>query len=223
MPIAIKTKQSVLCLSKNFCINNFSIFTPLILFIALSYLVIMLHPQPYPLELVFSQYIQSFRTPYLTTFMHFVSFFGQIPIVILTIILFFPIFHFLGQKREALYILAVGAGNLLALLVKNIILRPRPTFPDVRILEQAGGYSFPSNHVVHYVLFFGLLSYLLNQKKHFSPTIRLIGHFILYSLIILISFSRVYLGAHWLLDVTGGYLLGLFLLQLILLLPNLLK
>ncbi len=223
MPDAIKTKKLVLCLSKNLCITNFSILSPLVLFLLLTYLVVTQHPDHYIFELSFSQYLQSFQTPALTGFMQFVSFFGQIPIVVLVVILFFPIFHFLGQKREAIYILTVGGGNILALLIKNIILRPRPFSPDVKILEQAGGYSFPSNHVVHYVLFFGLLSYLLNQKKHFSPTIRLIGHIILYSLIILVSFSRVYLGAHWLLDVTSGYLLGLFLLQLILLLPNLLK
>lgn len=192
----------------------------LLCFILLTYLVVIQHPDHFSFELTFSQYLQSLQNPGLTSFMHLVSFFGQIPVVVLTVILFFPIFHFLGQRREAIYILAVGAGNILALLIKNIILRPRPTLPDVQILEHAGGYSFPSNHVVHYVLFFGLLSYLLNQKKHFSPTVRLIGHLILYSLIILVSFSRVYLGAHWLLDVMGGYLLGLFLLQLILLLAR---
>ncbi len=67
--------------------------------------------------------------------------------------------------------------------------------------------SFPSGHVMHYINWFGLLTYLLATNWR-SGKLRNILIAICTLMITLIGPSRVYLGAHWPSDVMAGYIFG---------------
>jgi hypothetical protein len=112
-------------------------------------------------------------------------------------------------------ILSTVTGDLMALAVKTLVQRPRPSANLVEVYEQLQGYSFPSGHVVHYVVFFGVITYLaciaLRSVRSTDKILRVAFIVIVVvssMLVMLIGLSRVYLGAHWLTDVVGGYLLG---------------
>jgi membrane-associated phospholipid phosphatase len=105
-------------------------------------------------------------------------------------------------------------GDAMAQLVKLIVARARPTTDLVEVYRQVAGASFPSGHVVHYVVFFGVIGYLAWLSLRSQPAgtpwrIAMIALLVACGgLILLIGPSRVYLGAHWPTDALGGYLLG---------------
>ena len=101
--------------------------------------------------------------------------------------------------------LSVGGGVLLNILLKNFFLRPRPDFPNAFYHES--GYSFPSGHAMLSVLFYGMTAYLIaSQSLSWKMQIRLWITAITLSL--LIGFSRIFLGVHFLTDVLGGWAAG---------------
>ncbi|MFZ1586333.1 MAG: phosphatase PAP2 family protein, partial [Saprospiraceae bacterium] len=76
---------------------------------------------------------------------------------------------------------------------------------------QEYSYSFPSGHSMAAVAFYGMIFYLIirNNLSH-----RLFWFVAGIVFILLIGFSRIYLGVHFLTDVLAGYVLGLLWLLL---------
>ena len=91
---------------------------------------------------------------------------------------------------------------LLVELLKHFYALPRP--PGMDMLQ---GYAYPSGHATLATATYGFLAILL--ARDVRPPFRLLIYIIASLLILLIAFSRLYLGAHWLTDVIGGMLLGL--------------
>ncbi len=98
-----------------------------------------------------------------------------------------------GRKRWRLTLLfmgiAIGLSDFLSSRVlKEIICRPRPL----------GGrtYSFPSSHAAN---FFSAAIFLFLRNKKLWP---------LFTVGLLVGYSRIYLGSHYPLDVVGGIGLG---------------
>lgn len=121
----------------------------------------------------------------------------------------------LRRWREATLAVATLAASALTLVLKLLIGRPRPAAPDLRVLEQASSLSFPSGHASSIVLICGLLAYLVARHVR-SRGLRWGAYGLLAALVIAMGASRIYLGVHWLSDVLGGYLLGGFLLLVLL-------
>lgn len=108
------------------------------------------------------------------------------------------------------FIIAVGGGSLLTIVLKNLYVRERPSInPDI----DAIGYSFPSGHSMGSLIFYGFVIYLVIRTRQRS-WIRWLFVAILSMLIIMIGSSRIYLGAHFPSDVLGGYIAGLIWLIL---------
>ena len=117
------------------------------------------------------------------------------------------IFWALRFRLEAIFILLSSSSNILNWMVKRLIKRPRPTEELVTVTRVINEPSFPSGHVMHYINWFGLLTYLLATNWRSGKVRNTLIAFCI-SLIALIGPSRVYLGAHWPSDVMAGYIYG---------------
>ena len=119
---------------------------------------------------------------------------------------------------EAIFMLATTSSVLLAFVLKELIHRTRP-FPlnqnATGFIQSINEYSYPSGHVLFFVVFFGFFAYL--AWIHFTGGTRVIVIAICGPLILLIGPSRVFLGAHWASDVLGSYIIGAIWLFLLIL------
>jgi len=78
--------------------------------------------------------------------------------------------------------------------------------PDVAIYAE-NTFSFPSGHATIAIAFYGFLAYyLIRNSKKWKYKINIF--FAGFMTILLIGFSRLYLGVHYVSDVWGGYLAG---------------
>lgn len=103
-----------------------------------------------------------------------------------------------------LWLLIAGVATFVQ-VGKRTFLRERPL--EVAYYPETG-YSFPSGHSATAMLLYGLLAYwLIRGQRHRGRKI-VIGMAAI-SLILIVGFSRIYLGVHFLSDVVGGYLLGI--------------
>ena len=109
------------------------------------------------------------------------------------------------QRRAALQlIVAVGGAELCVEIVKPILHRARPDV--VEPLSQAFGYAFPSGHTTTSTALYLTLAMILAPWLERRARVMLAIVFGL--LILLIGFSRVYLGLHSPSDVVAGFVLG---------------
>ena len=179
-------------------------------FIALTILV-LIFPHSF-IDLEFSQEIQEHQNPFLDTSMKLVSWFGYNPGSIIIVLLAALIFFIFRYRKEALFILLTSLSGLISSLLKILVNRPRPTESLVRIVQKVSQQSFPSGHVLFYIVFFGFLTVLMFELKTLPKTLRISVIAFSTLLIFTIPFSRIYLGAHWFTDVLGGFLLGILCL-----------
>ena len=100
--------------------------------------------------------------------------------------------------------LALAGAVALTDVVKPLVGRARPAIGP---LVGGDGFAFPSGHAVQSVAVYGALAYLVAgwvrtwRSKVALWTVAL-------AIVLLVGFSRVYLGMHWTTDVLGGYALG---------------
>ncbi|MCK6462306.1 MAG: phosphatase PAP2 family protein [Candidatus Pacebacteria bacterium] len=151
-------------------------------------------------------YAESIRSVFLTSFFKTVTYLGEWSIVLAVAIIVALVLITKGKKVYALTLalitfLSIGS----VFILKYAIQRPRPI--DGIIDETS--FSFPSLHAVLSVAFYGLIIYFLWERFK-SPRFRFFKILFGLVLVLFIGFSRVYLGVHYLSDVLGGYLLGLF-------------
>ena len=102
-------------------------------------------------------------------------------------------------------ICSIGA---IGYILKKLIARPRPLEAIVKIPTS---YSFPSGHTFFSFGFYSLIIYFVWKSKLKKP-FKIILTVIISLLILLVPFSRIYLGVHHFTDVVGGFILGLFVL-----------
>ncbi|MDZ4184591.1 MAG: phosphatase PAP2 family protein [Desulfuromonadales bacterium] len=121
----------------------------------------------------------------------------------------FALFTLIINNRDfsaLVLIFGMAGGELFAVMAKNVFARPRPVplFPDLVL----SGASFPSVHAFSALLFYGLIVYfLIDTTRNWRGArifLLLFGSFI----VLLIGFSRIYLGLHWLSDVLAGFALA---------------
>lgn len=167
----------------------------------------------------FSEYIYSFRTPELTTFMIFISWLGAdfILAVSAVILIFFTWKR--HQEESKVFSIMLLFGALLNLLLKEIFKRQRPTFDPLVTLTS---YSFPSGHAMNSFVFYATVSYFF---YHFTKNVKLSLVVVSISilLVIFIGISRIYLGVHYPSDVLAGYLAGLLWFMLVLVVERTVK
>ena len=123
--------------------------------------------------------------------------------------LFVALLLLVGRRRllAIVWLVAPAGGALLDMALKRFFERDRPPFRDPAI--NATTLSFPSGHSMGSLVGYGLLAYLLVLVLP-SRSARLAAVCGLGLLVLAIGFSRVYLGAHYLSDVLGGFAVGGF-------------
>jgi undecaprenyl-diphosphatase len=118
------------------------------------------------------------------------------------------IIYFLLIRRHKWYSIKVPAIALSSLglmfALKHLFNRPRPEIP---LLYEAKGLSFPSGHALMSVTFYGLLIYIV-FKTYREKDWKWIVISLLLLLILIIGFTRIYLRVHYTTDVIAGYCIG---------------
>ena len=130
-------------------------------------------------------------------------------------VVLFALVVFFAWKRSwpslVTLIVTVPGGMLLNEWLKLVVHRQRP-FVDGPFVDWSG-YSFASGHTIAATLLYGqLLLFVLPALK--TRHWRLLCIFSAISLVLLVGFSRIALGAHFLTDVVGAMIFGAIWLAL---------
>lgn len=170
----------------------------------------------------FPEALQSFDTPVqsmirsnlpsgLTYFFTTITVLGNTSVQVAIMVVIAAIFYFKKWYVEAGYTVFNGLIAAICIIsLKNIYQRPRPSITH---LVEASGYSFPSGHSMGSMLIMGGLIVVLHRRIQ-SKTLRILSELLVALLIILIGWSRIYVGVHYLTDVLAGFLLGFGCLHL---------
>ncbi|MCA1844961.1 MAG: phosphatase PAP2 family protein, partial [Actinobacteria bacterium] len=100
---------------------------------------------------------------------------------------------------------AYGGSDLVSQSIKVLVGRPRP--PAALVLGHYSSYSFPSGHATEAAAVYGMLAALLAAA---TPRWRrkVAGWAAAVLIVTLVGITRLYLAAHWLTDVLGGWCFG---------------
>jgi membrane-associated phospholipid phosphatase len=159
------------------------------------------------IDLDVAAWLHARATPTLTSFMLFVSDLGA-PMTVLAMCSVLAIFLLWKRARYRLLllVLAVPGGALINVIVKQLVHRHRPIFDDP--IETLLSYSFPSGHAMGSTVFYGALAAIVVWQVRDWRVSALVTT-VAALLIAMICFSRMYLGVHYLSDVTAGVLEGI--------------
>ncbi len=148
--------------------------------------------------------------------MGFISWWGMNAMMILPVFVASAIFFMASYRREALFTLSVFIADGINIILKLLINRPRPEAMDVFPKFQQA--SFPSGHVVHYVVFFGFILTVMLVSPRIPKALRGFVGALCVFLMGGVSVARIYLGTHWPTDILVAYILGFMMLAAVILL-----
>lgn len=153
------------------------------------------------MQLAIMEFFQSMASPVLDTIVELMTMLGEETVFIVAVALFL----WVASKKKGFVIFSTLFTSLIGMSVlKAIIKAPRP----FQVLEEikgkrvatATGYSFPSGHTTGAASFYSALA--VSFRRRWVSTLCAIA-------ILLVGFSRMYLGVHWPIDVFGGLALGI--------------
>ncbi len=117
------------------------------------------------------------------------------------------IFFLLFMKNKKVAIVIIINMLIMWILIgtlKRIFKRNRP---NINPLVEEEGYSYPSGHTMTATIFYGFLIFLIIISTLTNP-LKIIITSIFVLLILIVGYTRVYLGVHYLSDVVGAILFG---------------
>lgn len=149
------------------------------------------------------QITQFFKCSFMTSFFKIISYLACVSfLTIITLVI--TIYNFKKNKDLTLLFNLLGIAVMIIGL-KALFSRPRPL--DIMLIDETG-YSFPSGHSMGSLGFYGYFIYLVYKSKLTKDKKEVLISF-LSLLILLIGFSRIYLGVHFASDVLAGYTLSI--------------
>lgn len=169
-----------------------------------------------PLNTAIEGLVTQIRTPLVTTLFVWITQIGN-PFVFASVSIFIAIMLIMkGHAYEAaLFLIALLVAVVSLTVLKNVFQVSRP----ISDIYSAEGWSFPSGHATVATAFFFLVAHTFwgKMKTVKSKTLLILGSVVGAFLICL---SRLYLGAHWTLDILAGIALGLLSVSFTILMFN---
>lgn len=149
-------------------------------------------------QLVFIESLQKFNPPFWVEAVKFLNYFDR-PELYMVLIPFLWIFKGAKEGQKLTWIVALS--GLINMSLKTLFALPRPFHLDSSLgILHVHHYGFPSGAAQQAMIFALLMIYLKPKKWVF---------FFALFYVLVISYSRVYLGVHFPLDILGGWLIGL--------------
>jgi len=199
-----------------------------LLILIISCFIFHAHPQPFPFDLAVTQALTPLQdVRWVNTILQIPTFMNDTYTAIAMVTILFVALLLTGEVRrrrekgailwfESAIFLAVFVplSTFLNIFIANLVGRPRPsslTSPIKHHTQLILIPSFPSGHVEHSVVFYGLLLFLSFIKPVREWRYRwVLIPFQVYAVfdILTIGFSRIVAEDHWISDVFGGYLVG---------------
>jgi membrane-associated phospholipid phosphatase len=160
------------------------------------------------------RWIQTFmvahRNQWLTSTMQAVTLLGDSSFVIGVVCIVGLIWSYFARSLYPLTLLLVTylGARVIESAVKQLSHRPRP--PIDQAVDHFTRFAFPSGHAIYAITIYGMIAVLLSLvSRQRQRRLAVLAIWVGATLIVaLVGSSRIYLGAHWLTDVVGGYILG---------------
>ena len=163
-------------------------------------------------DLEFLQWLQSHRIEAFDSFFHALSssttMLAILGVLVISAIYFFKKDSISKIDFVSFWVLFATSLSINAVL-KFLVARPRPfvTHPEILKMYDAGPYSFPSGHTITaFAIALGIL-FIIKQRMYAIP-------FFIWA--ILVTYSRMVLGSHYLTDVTASIVIASVLFAVIL-------
>jgi len=159
------------------------------------------------LDLGFSEVMYTIQNPVFTIILGAITYISEPAVTILITLILAGLFISRKRIREAIWFLGtMGGGVVLATIIKTIVARTRP----IHQVISESGYGFPSIHTLSATLLVLILVTLFYNKVQHNRALNILAMI----WIPVVALSRVYLNAHYLTDVLGGFTLGVITYQL---------
>lgn len=159
------------------------------------------------LDVPVTRYVAEHREAWLTTLFRNVTHLGDLFVLV-------PLVGIVGawvwrrsRSWVSLLILSATLAGAVALYtaVRSLVGRPRPQMGA--LVMDAAGFAFPSGHATQAMAVYGLLAVLV--ARHLGTWTRAVAVWTAAAVVVvLVGFSRLYLGVNWMTDVAGGFALG---------------
>ena len=145
--------------------------------------------------------LQAIRSPALDAFFQGVTFLGDAEFYLLLAPIFiWSVNYRLGARLGVLLLLSSYINEAL----KNALMQSRPCEPRPDLcIDQAEGYGIPSGHSQNAIVFWGVIAHWISKAWAWAVAILLM---------LLIGLSRIYLGVHFPSDVLVGWVIGIVIL-----------
>ena len=168
-------------------INNFQLFTSLDKFI----------------QNIFSKIYNPNNEQFLSIMSDLLGIYTPILIIMCMFLLFKKKIYFKLQLFSYIFTL------LTSVATKNIIQRERPS---MNMLATIDVFSFPSSHTLVSFVFYYFLAYILsvNSDKKTKIALNIMASIIIST----VAMSRLYLGVHYITDIIGAIIIGIFILKI---------
>lgn len=179
----------------------------LVFFAAISYFVVTRDTLTF--DTAIREYVYSLRDDRLTFFLTWITYLGNWQ----TIALICCLFLLIPGVRISFGIPLSACALAAAVIQRALKVSFQRARPDLALhLITQGGFSFPSGHSFSVLIFYGMMILLCRRNLKNKAAANLIT-ILLVCFILLIGFSRVYLGVHYPTDVLGGWSIGLCVLM----------
>ena len=155
------------------------------------------------LDLLVFNALQELRTPWVDQVMVLVTWFGGLQAIGALLLAVAGWLGWQRQWRALIHLLTVAVcTEIMVLVLKAMTAIERP----VPVYQGANAFSFPSGHTAMSAAVYGMLAIIIAGMLPVAR--RWLVYGVAAMVAVLVGFSRLYLGVHWLSDVLGGFVLG---------------